>query len=879
MIRWRRTLGAACICLVLLIDLPSGPVEAAIDKSGWPNLCTAGGRSVKPEVDLLLLLDNSSSLELTDPTSSRFESLRDMFGAIGEESSKNSALKVYFAAAAFGTKAEMLIEFSDNQVISTESAVQLADELKTLTADPSLRLRLGQGTNYINALDLAIPVLANRPKEHCRILIWFTDGMFTDGRSQQKTIDALQTLTDKVCKEGGWADQVRELEIHPFVLLLEPNKSKDSKEVARSYEVMTQLTGDPSPPEGFAGQTHEPCSGLKKQVGEVFRAKDATELRRYFEIIILLLGGHLGTCPIASTSGNQRGYVSSVLPPGRFLRNVTLIAAAEGTLPAEEKIRATMNGKDAGQPMGTFVIRSSTQIDLSSFSDELIDPWQLVIDDNMSGACIFAKLIDAPEVKLEKSGSTPAFAGAVTPTSPLTSDDLASITFHPDDCSKARVGDCASLTPDEALVRVVSGQNVKGHLDLKSEVFPDGLAITVKADGTTIVVAGECEETTLRIDKVSEIDPDAPYAESTECQIDFGNIAKQTITYDLTPLKQKLANAGGCEEIEVALLFDGKPQDGVNGSITDTGKHKIAVRATYPTDARTQCPGVGPQRSLIEGNVTIVSDGPKQVAVTIMLDVWPRVAWWVVWLLSFAAVIIAAGLSLVWLWFLNRKFSTMPSARNYWAFQCDITIVGGRARAVSITSESAPIDQTSVRLSDLRNAEGDRSSIGAFSTRLVRRLGPINRPFDEVSAVVEGERQLLEQLPAHPRGDDQIAARLFLLISKSESASGIEQFLRGEILREAARALLELVLSADNAHELLVVYRPQTRRKQLAVPFRTAIVLMARRRDGTDSARLPGSIGSEGQPTAPAGRDIKASEPPPAEVKPPKRLLTRRSDR
>lgn len=121
---------------------------------GW---CPAGTQSL----DVLILMDESSSLRRTDPGRERIEAAKNLIDSLDAESDEGVLVRV--ALAAFGTDFELRKDFTD---LAAEGADGLIAEVDRLVEDD-------WNTDYVYAL---YGVLGLDWFAECNLVVWYTDG-------------------------------------------------------------------------------------------------------------------------------------------------------------------------------------------------------------------------------------------------------------------------------------------------------------------------------------------------------------------------------------------------------------------------------------------------------------------------------------------------------------------------------------------------------------------------------------------------------------------------------------------------------------------------------------------------------------------------------
>ncbi|MGB3321322.1 MAG: VWA domain-containing protein [Mycolicibacterium fortuitum] len=169
--------------------------------------------------DLLLLFDESSSLQQSDPQGARVQAARYLLETLGRYVGRVDA-DLEVASAGFS---DTYTPEHDWTRLTDANAGELAQQLGSLESKNT-----GIDTDYWVALDGARQALAARAKnseggQRCQAIAWFSDGKidFTardvakpyaegvDLSSQEGVDQARQRAIESICRSGGVADQVR----------------------------------------------------------------------------------------------------------------------------------------------------------------------------------------------------------------------------------------------------------------------------------------------------------------------------------------------------------------------------------------------------------------------------------------------------------------------------------------------------------------------------------------------------------------------------------------------------------------------------------------------------------------------------------------------
>src|SRR5215207_636446 len=169
--------------------------------------------------DLLLLFDESSSLQSTDPQAARVQAARYLLQTLGKYADRVGA-NLEVASAGFS---DTYAPEHNWTKLTGSSADQLGTELSSIATKIT-----GIDTDYWLALDGAREELASRGPgpnggQRCQAIAWFSDGKidftprptskpYADGVSLDSPTgidDTTKRAVDSICRPGGLADQLR----------------------------------------------------------------------------------------------------------------------------------------------------------------------------------------------------------------------------------------------------------------------------------------------------------------------------------------------------------------------------------------------------------------------------------------------------------------------------------------------------------------------------------------------------------------------------------------------------------------------------------------------------------------------------------------------
>ena len=287
--------------------------------------------------DLLLLFDESSSLQSTDPQAARVQAARYLLQTLGKYADRVGA-NLEVASAGFS---DTYAPEHNWTKLTGSSADQLGSELSSIATKNT-----GIDTDYWLALDGARQELASRGPgpnggQRCQAIAWFSDGKidftprptskpYADGVSLDSPTgidDTTKRAVDSICRPGGLADQLRSSGIIMLGIGLGANKTPSDFDVMSAISTAHGLNGlacgkitDPVPGDFypvsniddmlFAFDALNPDPGTTQQ-GPVCQLQVCPEARHNFvldrsikSVNILGSGGVAGVVPyLISPSG------------------------------------------------------------------------------------------------------------------------------------------------------------------------------------------------------------------------------------------------------------------------------------------------------------------------------------------------------------------------------------------------------------------------------------------------------------------------------------------------------------------------------------------------------------------------------------------------
>jgi hypothetical protein len=291
--------------------------------------------------DLLILFDESSSLQETDPKAARVQAAQYLVRTLGRYADRIGA-KLDVAIAGF---AENYYPEHDWTPLTGATADSVANEMS-----PVASKNTGIDTDYWLALDGARQTLAARGPgvgggDRCQAIAWFSDGMidftarplvkpYAGGVSLDSPNGVNETIRrakDSICRPGGLADQLRSRSIVMLGVGLTTGSSPNDFDTMSAISTGKGINGTPcgsitDPVPGdfyavnnlddmlFAFDALNPEPGIQQQ-GPVCPLQVCPEARHDFvldrsikSVSILGSGGLPGIVPyLISPSGQQLG--------------------------------------------------------------------------------------------------------------------------------------------------------------------------------------------------------------------------------------------------------------------------------------------------------------------------------------------------------------------------------------------------------------------------------------------------------------------------------------------------------------------------------------------------------------------------------------------
>ncbi|WP_297592994.1 vWA domain-containing protein [Mycobacterium sp.] len=277
-----RLLGYPCSLRVAAV----GALALALSAPGWFG-ATAGAAPEDPDSvavnryggclasqkagDLLILVDESGSLQSSDPQAARVEAAKYLVKTLGGYADRTSA-KLDVAIAGFAEGYSLRQDWTPLTGASVDS---VNSRLQSLAGQNS-----GADTDYWLALDGARQSLTDRAQgnpNRCQAIAWFSDGKIdfsqragsrpyapdVDLGSQSGITEMIRRATDSICRSGGLADQLRSAHI---VML---GVGLGDKAASRDFDVMSAIATGAGPDGTKCGGIMDPKPGAFYQVSNI----------------------------------------------------------------------------------------------------------------------------------------------------------------------------------------------------------------------------------------------------------------------------------------------------------------------------------------------------------------------------------------------------------------------------------------------------------------------------------------------------------------------------------------------------------------------------------------------------------------------------------
>lgn len=330
-LRHRGRVGAGVVPLVVALALAvmvvaPQPAAAQAPESAADGFTICGGLGPGAEVDIVVLMDVSLSLVRggadnrgSDPSGVRFDAVDRLIDGLALTSDGSQPPR-NVAVVTFGGESGVVVPFSDP--LSSANATVLRRAIRDRADPTTLPNEVTFFTNYVVAIEAATALFQTRPSQNCRVLVWFTDGIHDPNNDGSVAADGPEAdaLLDEFCGADGLVMRLREQDVAPFVLFLEPDvRPAFTQRLRASVAVMTAVTGDPAPRFGRLGPVETPACDVPAtgKVGEILPASEADRLIGLLGDLANAIDGGRPAAPDACPY--ERGAVESYRLPDAHL--------------------------------------------------------------------------------------------------------------------------------------------------------------------------------------------------------------------------------------------------------------------------------------------------------------------------------------------------------------------------------------------------------------------------------------------------------------------------------------------------------------------------------------------------------------------------------
>ena len=278
----------------------SGPEISRIGTKAFEDLATCLSSYKKPVLDVFYLVDSSGSLSWTDPKYVRSDVLGSSVSEL--KSFANEGVTVNYAASLFSSNLTKVQGWTN-----LKEPDDFAAASKKLVS--SIERNLGGSTDWEQGLSYANKQLASKPADHCKMLIWFTDGGINPTDDTADAIDSLARLCNAGISSNSLGDpkgpygllaKIRQNKISVFGVLYQNDAStlKEYKKENSDSDAKKLLDSEHSAMEFMAP--------LVEGTGSI----QTVDPRNYFP----------GPGPVQCGPVDEAGFAPAGQPNGAFVR-------------------------------------------------------------------------------------------------------------------------------------------------------------------------------------------------------------------------------------------------------------------------------------------------------------------------------------------------------------------------------------------------------------------------------------------------------------------------------------------------------------------------------------------------------------------------------
>lgn len=724
-------------------------------------ICRDDTNTVQRSVDLMLLLDNSRSLNLannpSDPKRIRFNAIEQMLVAVGGAvDGAKVPIEVRLGVVVFNDRVEELIPLASNRKISAESAKELSAEVEQALPNESQRA----GTNYLLALEEAFRIFGqSSSRDRCRVLVWLTDGEFSNGRTIEATQADLPRLKEETCKSDGFAQRARNAQtrIWPFVVLLDPPKVPANPEAARvineSYDLMERLTGASVPMRDQIQPAA--CPNVPTgRIGSIYGAATAGKLGPIFEELGFEIAGGvlLDACPVTAeaNTSEEPNYKSIELPAPRHLEWISMVSLGGAPKPQISQFKVLREDED-GEILSHFSFRSlsDTSFYLDAIQNSRLDKgWKLQVSgSSLEGFCLRAKFLNSASIRVTRRGvNLPEFAWDEGSEN-FTQADLEDVKFYLGNATVERE-DLAQISEADA-----AGLTARLMVDPSGKLLAEGLPVRVTGFATLPSFDPQsCTVIRLPGSYASGRGdtPETKSFESSGCEVDLRNVSAEVIV-DVDSALAALRKIPGCESVSLAAIVNDNEQSRFSGNDTFI----VSVRLRFEGNSlKCQTSGLSETASgsatsaLVKFSYVTTRGSTRtpiklgEASLTVDIDVKAPPPWWLVWVITIGVTAIAVLISIAVLWLMNYLLVRLPDARKFYVLKTPITVSKRDAMSPEYHLQALQTKDVRFETNEFETILGDRKkrkwkAKNNFSLEC-KLSNPLLRPLDEPRAVLAG---------------------------------------------------------------------------------------------------------------------------------------------
>lgn len=704
---------AACLVVLTAVGAPvMSQAHAAVESlesfgESTLQVCQSESGSLRTgDLDVIILLDNSKSLWESDKFGARFDAIDgfvDSFQKI-EDRTKN------FSLVKFGGSAEVVIPFT--RVTNSNDVREIKDGLRENV--PNDYQTQESFTNYVAALDLAREeFLSNDPgNRNCRVLIWFTDGVFdtNDSGRPEEIKNDVNRLEKEVCASDGLGVQYSRSDINTFVVYLTPRDPNPDRSRI-SQDAMQVITGDREP--SFSSQESSPrapssgCVIGERHLGEVISVEDTNSLLGYLTDLVPTAGGATPIfpeeCPI----------------PVANLRSQPLI---DGNLVDWISVTTWDESLNA----------ETLSIDLG---DGKSQPMSSLFDADVKGDRLYYYRPKGEARELLDAGWTISLVNAGDICVRLKPRSL-QFEIGRDNVAKSLDGLPEALFGDGRLKLYVAGKEADFKLALKNPgeltaqlvvdsgeflATPNRLPVTVIVNGAFQVTPPSCA---IEVEADGNV-PTSPL-QSTSCLVTPA--ADEDTRYDASTL---LAALDACGIGPWQLLVDGIPAAPSDVVKADGSPVELSVATVDdPRNQATDC-----KQSLATAITISTKEASSQIGAELQLDLLKRGSVLLAILFAAGMALLVAFLSLLLLKGISFVTARTVDGNHFFAYETAAEIEPDKsARGVLRWPETGQTPKNYIANPDLLEpvkTDNKRTALSAGELRFEREIPRLFRPFSE----------------------------------------------------------------------------------------------------------------------------------------------------